>query len=208
MPSPFAAKLRKHVRGLRLEQIQQIGTDRVVLFQFGAGPSKHCIILELYAKGNIILTDKDYTVLALLRSHVYNRTILEIPKQQTTCSRSAGGTGLSSNVCDEPSIREKKTEEAAATETAVNMSAAEFNQWAVALSFRKQRRLYQHTKKKKKQQSGITLKMLLLQNQDSGVSQYGPALIEHCILSANLEPNTNLIPRLKDRKDDGCFIWS
>ena len=36
-PSPFAAKLRKHLRGLRLEDIQQIGRDRVVLFQFGVG---------------------------------------------------------------------------------------------------------------------------------------------------------------------------
>jgi predicted ribosome quality control (RQC) complex YloA/Tae2 family protein len=74
MPTPFAAKLRKHLRSLRLEQVQQIGSDRVVLLQFGSGlPNRHAIILELYAKGNIILVDAEYKILAPLRSYVYER---------------------------------------------------------------------------------------------------------------------------------------
>ena len=74
MPSPFCAKLRKHLRGLRLEQVKQIGTDRVVLLSFlGGNAGKHSIILELYAKGNLILTDADYQIVALLRSHVYEQ---------------------------------------------------------------------------------------------------------------------------------------
>jgi predicted ribosome quality control (RQC) complex YloA/Tae2 family protein len=70
-PSGFCAKLRKHLRGLRLEQVVQLGQDRVVLWQFGMGASKHYVILELYAKGNLLLTDASYTILALLRTHMY-----------------------------------------------------------------------------------------------------------------------------------------
>lgn len=36
---------------------QQLGTDRVVCFTFGVGESASHLVLELYAGGNIILTD-------------------------------------------------------------------------------------------------------------------------------------------------------
>lgn len=42
---------------------------QIVLFQFGLGANAHYVILELYAQGNIILTDSDFMVMTLLRSH-------------------------------------------------------------------------------------------------------------------------------------------
>lgn len=42
---------------------------QIILFQFGLGSNAHYIILELYAQGNILLTDSEYTVMTLLRSH-------------------------------------------------------------------------------------------------------------------------------------------
>lgn len=42
---------------------------QIILFQFGLGASAHYVILELYAQGNILLTDSEFTVLTLLRSH-------------------------------------------------------------------------------------------------------------------------------------------
>ncbi|KAL0367831.1 UNVERIFIED_CONTAM: Nuclear export mediator factor NEMF [Sesamum radiatum] len=68
-PSGFTLKLRKHIRTRRLEDVRQLGYDRIILFQFGLGVNAHFIILELYAQGNIILTDSEFTVLTLLRSH-------------------------------------------------------------------------------------------------------------------------------------------
>ncbi|GFP81228.1 nuclear export mediator factor nemf [Phtheirospermum japonicum] len=68
-PSGFTLKLRKHIRTRRLEDVRQLGYDRIVLFQFGQGANAHYVILELYAQGNIILTDSEFTVLTLLRSH-------------------------------------------------------------------------------------------------------------------------------------------
>ena len=49
-PGQFAMKLRKHIRGSRLEGVRQLGNlDRVVDFRFGSGDRAHHIILELYA---------------------------------------------------------------------------------------------------------------------------------------------------------------
>lgn len=67
-PSGFAMKLRKHLRTRRLTSARQLGVDRVVDLEFGGG-SEYAfhLICEFYASGNIILTDKDYKILSLLR---------------------------------------------------------------------------------------------------------------------------------------------
>lgn len=52
-----------------------MGADRVVAFGFGAGDSKCWVILELYAGGNIILTDDKFVILSLLRTHEYDDTV-------------------------------------------------------------------------------------------------------------------------------------
>jgi predicted ribosome quality control (RQC) complex YloA/Tae2 family protein len=66
-PSGFAMKLRKHLRTRQLRDIRQLGIDRIVDFEFGAGDIAHHVIVEFYSGGNIILTDATYTILALLR---------------------------------------------------------------------------------------------------------------------------------------------
>ena len=47
-PSGFSMKMRKHLRGRRLENIQQLGIDRIVDLQFGSGEAAFHIVLELY----------------------------------------------------------------------------------------------------------------------------------------------------------------
>ncbi len=49
-PSNFALKLRKHVRTRRLEDVRQLGVDRIVDFTFGTGEATYHIILELYSQ--------------------------------------------------------------------------------------------------------------------------------------------------------------
>ncbi|KXL47776.1 hypothetical protein M433DRAFT_110466 [Acidomyces richmondensis BFW] len=65
-PSPFVAKLRKFLRTRRVTKIEQVGTDRVIEIQFSDGTYR--LFLEFYAGGNIVLTDTDLTILALLRN--------------------------------------------------------------------------------------------------------------------------------------------
>lgn len=65
-PSAFVAKLRKFLRTRRVTKIEQVGTDRVIVIHFSDGLYR--LFLEFYAGGNVVLTDADLTILALLRN--------------------------------------------------------------------------------------------------------------------------------------------
>ena len=75
IPTSFIAKLRKHIKNKRLEKMEQLNWDRVIDFQFGNGDHEYHIILELYASGNLILTDNKYYILATLHQHFYSDKI-------------------------------------------------------------------------------------------------------------------------------------
>lgn len=71
MPSGFSTKLRKHMKSRKLRAIRLLGVDRVVDFEFGGEEKEHQVhlILELYAAGNVVLTDGNYSIMTLLRRH-------------------------------------------------------------------------------------------------------------------------------------------
>ncbi|KAH7157517.1 fibronectin-binding protein A N-terminus-domain-containing protein [Dactylonectria estremocensis] len=64
-PSAFVARLRKVLKTRRLTAVSQVGTDRVLEFQFSDG--QYRLFLEFFASGNIILTDADLKILTLAR---------------------------------------------------------------------------------------------------------------------------------------------
>ena len=45
----------------------QVGQDRIINLQFGTGEAAYHVIIELYDRGNIVLTDYDYVILNILR---------------------------------------------------------------------------------------------------------------------------------------------
>lgn len=61
--------MRKHLKNKRLESLTQIGVDRMINLQFGSGEAAYHVILELYDRGNIVLTDHEMTILNILRPH-------------------------------------------------------------------------------------------------------------------------------------------
>ena len=61
--------MRKHLKNKRLESLTQIGVDRIIDLQFGSGEAAYHIILELYDRGNIVLTDCEMMILNILRPH-------------------------------------------------------------------------------------------------------------------------------------------
>ncbi|TRX88485.1 hypothetical protein FHL15_010600 [Xylaria flabelliformis] len=65
-PSVFVQKLRKVLKTRRLTAVSQIGTDRIIEFQFSDGLYR--IYLEFFAGGNVILTDNELKILTLLRN--------------------------------------------------------------------------------------------------------------------------------------------
>jgi predicted ribosome quality control (RQC) complex YloA/Tae2 family protein len=58
-------RLRKYLKSRRITGISQIGTDRIIDFSFSDGA--YHIFLEFFAGGNIILTDREYNILAFFR---------------------------------------------------------------------------------------------------------------------------------------------
>lgn len=60
------ARLRKCLKTRRVTSIKQVGTDRIIELQFSDGLYR--LYFEFYAGGNIVLTDGDLKVLALLRN--------------------------------------------------------------------------------------------------------------------------------------------
>ena len=209
-PSPFAMKLRKHLRNLRLENITQLGNlDRVVDFRFGSGQNSHHLIVELYGLGNIILTTDKYVILGLLRLHEYDTA---------TADTVGGGNDKDTSRTEQVKVRvgnvypvtyattiTSQNDDQLSKSSLLDMDGNEASEWAtrqlqsyvekakVEMYAENDSNANQKGKKKKKKKKdndgSISLKMLLLK-PNSGVFHYGPALIEHCILCAKLEPNT------------------
>ncbi|KAI0602642.1 fibronectin-binding protein A N-terminus-domain-containing protein [Biscogniauxia sp. FL1348] len=65
-PSVFVQKLRKALKTRRVTAVSQIGTDRIIEFQFSDG--QYRLYLEFFASGNVILTDSALKILTLLRN--------------------------------------------------------------------------------------------------------------------------------------------
>jgi len=69
-PSGFSMKLRKHINNKRVEKIEQMGVDRVLDLQFGSGEAAYHLVLEMYDRGNLVLTDAEYKIMNILRPRV------------------------------------------------------------------------------------------------------------------------------------------
>ncbi|UMM21694.1 hypothetical protein L5515_003267 [Caenorhabditis briggsae] len=66
-PSSFSMKLRKHINQKRLTSIRVVGFDRIVELIFGTEDRENRLYVELYDRGNVILTDHEMTILNILR---------------------------------------------------------------------------------------------------------------------------------------------
>ena len=72
LSSGFSAFLRKHLENKKILQVQQYSFDRIVFFEF----ADFFLVLELFAKGNIVLADKEMKILGVLRTeHWKDRTL-------------------------------------------------------------------------------------------------------------------------------------
>ena len=91
-PSVFTLKLRKHLNQRRVNKIEQLGSDRVIVLTCGEGDFESHLVVELYDKGNIVLTDKDHIIITLLRNSKFDveskLTVGEpysiVPRQEST----------------------------------------------------------------------------------------------------------------------------
>lgn len=79
--------MRKHLKNKRLEKLTQLGTDRIIDLQFGTSEAAYHVILELYDRGNIILTDYELTILYVLRPHTEGEEVRFAVKEKYPVDR-------------------------------------------------------------------------------------------------------------------------
>ncbi len=72
-PPYFCMQLRKRLAGKRLEEVRQLGYERVVSLSFG----EHALIVELFSKGNIILLDAQGMIISAMRSQHWSQRIIK-----------------------------------------------------------------------------------------------------------------------------------
>ena len=87
-----------------MADVQQFNMDRVVDFMFGADDTAFHVILELYAGGNIILTDHEYRIMNLLRTHQYDESV-KVAVREIYPIAYAAGTDSSRYLDTEDSIK-------------------------------------------------------------------------------------------------------
>lgn len=94
LPSAFCMRLRKLLRGKRLTQLRQVGADRLVRIDFSGADAELTLFLELYVAGNLVVTDRQLCILALLRTHTLGapRKEKKTIKAQTEASLAKDGT--------------------------------------------------------------------------------------------------------------------
>ena len=75
-PINFCLFLRKHLNNARLRKINQLMPERILEFIFEKKEGKKKLIIEMFAKGNIILTDDKWDILSAAEYHKFrDRTI-------------------------------------------------------------------------------------------------------------------------------------
>lgn len=121
----------------------------------------------MYANGNIALTDSNYEVLALLRSHQFEDDVaMKVGEIYFATGSASSGTGTR-----QPAW-------------ILRASREEFVGWAVE-------KAREAVGDKKSKTRKLTLKQLLLLSKDSGVSSLGGEILEHehCLLVADIKPS-------------------
>ncbi|XP_075487218.1 uncharacterized protein LOC142526605 isoform X1 [Primulina tabacum] len=191
-PSGFTLKLRRHIRTRRLEDVRQLGYDRIILFQFGLGVNAHYVILELYAQGNILLTDSEFTVLTLLRSHRDDNkgiSIMSRHRYPVELSRVFERTTREKlEAAFKSVVHEKKDEHLNNCENGNDS----FNASTGKPSTHKNSKPAGTNKNDNTRAKQTTLKVVL-----GEALGYGPALSEHIILDVGLTPSTKLHKEFK-----------
>ena len=74
--SGLCGSLRRYLEGKKLTSVEQLGSERVVQFTFETLKDKFFLFVELFQKGNIILTDKNKKILSAKEERAWrNRDI-------------------------------------------------------------------------------------------------------------------------------------
>ena len=75
-PPGFCVYLRKYLKNARIRAIRQIGSERIVELDLETKDQRYKFIVELFSKGNVILTDDSFMIHSAMEQQVWSdRTI-------------------------------------------------------------------------------------------------------------------------------------
>ncbi|PYH32492.1 putative DUF814 domain protein [Aspergillus neoniger CBS 115656] len=166
-PTPFVTRMRKFLKTRRITSIEQIGTDRIIDFSFSDG--MYHMFLEFFAGGNIIITDREYNILALFR---------QVPAGEGQDETRVGVKYTVTNKQNYHGIPDITRERVKET---VEKAKALFSQEGSA------------PKKSKKKNADVLRKAL-----SQGFPEYPPLLLDHAFAVKELDPATPLDEVLQD----------
>ncbi|RPA82707.1 hypothetical protein BJ508DRAFT_413882 [Ascobolus immersus RN42] len=181
-PSSFVSKLRKHLKTRRLTSIRQVGDDRVLELSFSDG--NYRLYLEFFAGGNVILTDREGLILAVLR-------IVNSEKYEYK-------VGGKYNVEEKPVTTEVKREEVVEALESVAAQAAEAQEEQEVTPAPTPTGKGKPGAKKQFKKSKKKVEMNLKKVLSSKFSRFNPTLIEHCLFVGGLPANLKVEDVLKD----------
>ncbi|CAI7674673.1 unnamed protein product [Penicillium pancosmium] len=166
-PSPFVTRLRKFLKSRRITGVTQIGTDRIIDISFSDGA--YHMFLEFFAGGNIIVTDREYTVIALFRN---------VP---ASAGEEEMKLGLQYNVTNKQNYAGIPDITPERVKSVIEKAQASFAQEGGA------------PKKSKKKATDILRKAL-----SQGFPEYPPLLLDHAFAVKEFDPTTPLDQVLGD----------
>ncbi|KAJ5386896.1 hypothetical protein N7509_009437 [Penicillium cosmopolitanum] len=166
-PSPFVTRLRKFLKSRRITGIAQVGTDRIIDISFSDGA--YHMFLEFFAGGNIIVTDREYTVIALFRN---------VP---ASAGEEEMKLGLQYNVTNKQNYAGIPDITPERVKSVIEKAQASFSQEGGA------------PKKSKKKATDILRKAL-----SQGFPEYPPLLLDHAFAVKEFDPTTPLDQVLGD----------
>ncbi|MBU0470700.1 MAG: NFACT family protein [Nanoarchaeota archaeon] len=77
-PSSFCMQLRKYLNNAFVKRIYQKDSERIVIFELERSKEKYLLILELYSKGNLILTDDKLMIIGALESQLWKERTVKV----------------------------------------------------------------------------------------------------------------------------------
>lgn len=76
-PSSFCMQLRKYIDNATINKIYQKEAERIVILELEKS-QKYLMIVELFSKGNLILTDENYQIIAALEHQVWKERTVKV----------------------------------------------------------------------------------------------------------------------------------
>ncbi|KAJ1565701.1 hypothetical protein HK096_011627 [Nowakowskiella sp. JEL0078] len=183
-PNNFAMKLRKHLRTKRLNEVSQLGYDRILDLRFGEGDTgigTFHVIAEFYASGNIILTDHEYRILTLLRVVELEGASENTPEKPTEKINSNSNM---TNAVAKDNLTRYAVGELYPVQNVKNFVPISESRLLDLLSFTNTTNDESKKKAKKKKDKDATLKRFV---QSRLGPEYGASIVEHCLIHSGLD---------------------